>query len=205
MIFPVTFLINSQLFSSIVAHSTSTSMAIRWTCRLPHLLQQHKNYPYSTITTALTVKTTMESVNANDNKNECVKKSGTKVVKMSRVPEDSSGGECDKRIVYITAPSHAVASKLSHKLVMDGIVACVNIIPQVTSVYKWDGKIVEDAQEVLMIVKTTRGRLDDLMRVLDDEHPYDVPELISVPIWEGSEKYLKWISDETIIITPENK
>ncbi len=74
--------------------------------------------------------------------------------------------------------------------------ACINQIPGITSVYTWDGNIQQD-QEVLLIIKSTEARFDDIKKLISDEHPYDLPELIAVPVTKGLPDYLDWIKQCT--------
>ena len=76
------------------------------------------------------------------------------------------------------------------------LAACVNIVKGVRSVYRWEGKV-EDDSEVLMIVKTQRTLFDQLQRKVKEHHSYSVPEIIALPIVEGLESYIKWLRDET--------
>lgn len=87
-----------------------------------------------------------------------------------------------------------VAKKLAHGIISNKLAACVNIIPSVTSVYEWEGKIQED-NELLLMVKTQTGKVDDLSKFVRENHPYSVAEVISTPIENGNLPYLKWIHD----------
>lgn len=98
----------------------------------------------------------------------------------------------DALIVFCTCASHAEASRLAHSLVSEGVAACVNIVPAIESVYRWEGKI-ERSQEVLLLIKTTRGLFPALRESIIKLHSYDTPEVIAVPVADGSAKYLAWL------------
>lgn len=100
------------------------------------------------------------------------------------------------RIVFCTIDSAEAARSLARRLVEERLAACVNIIGNVTSVYKWEGRIEEDA-ELLLVIKTRDGRLRELMDRIGELHPYDVPEILSWPVQEGSRPYLDWVVAET--------
>jgi periplasmic divalent cation tolerance protein len=100
------------------------------------------------------------------------------------------------RIVFCTIDSADAARKLARRLVQDRLAACVNIIENVTSVYKWEGRIEEDA-ELLLVIKTQDSRLQELMDRISEIHPYDVPEILSWPVQKGSKAYLEWVVAET--------
>jgi periplasmic divalent cation tolerance protein len=95
---------------------------------------------------------------------------------------------------FVTAPNEEVAKKIARGLVESKLAACVNVIPKITSIYEWQGKIEEDT-EVMMMIKTRTSRLEDLTKYVKDNHPYDVPEVISSKIDQGNPAYLKWIGD----------
>ena len=103
------------------------------------------------------------------------------------------GGEV--RVVLVTAPDDA-AAQLSRRLVEERLVACVNIVPGVRSVYRWQGAV-EEGSEVLLIMKTRADRCDELAVRVADLHPYDVPEVLSLPVLGGGEAYLDWVRMET--------
>ncbi|KAI4484564.1 PREDICTED: protein CutA homolog [Polistes canadensis] len=104
-------------------------------------------------------------------------------------------------VAYVTVPNVEVAKKLAHDIVKNKLAACVNIIPQVISVYEWENKINEDS-ELLMMIKTRTDTVDALTDYVKKNHPYTVCEVISLPIQNGNEQYLKWISDT---VPPMNK
>lgn len=99
-------------------------------------------------------------------------------------------------VVLITAPNEDDAAKMANDLVASRLAACVNIIRNIRSIYRWQGKI-EDEAEVLMLVKTNKEFFRDLEKRVKEIHPYTVPEIIALPVIEGSAEYLLWLSQET--------
>jgi len=98
-------------------------------------------------------------------------------------------------IVMSTAPSREVALALAKTLVGRRLAACVNVIP-CTSVYRWEGEVKQD-DEHLMVIKTRRTYIDDIRDLFAEQHPYDLPELVSMEMEDGSADYLKWLGAET--------
>ena len=96
-------------------------------------------------------------------------------------------------LAFSTAPDEACARDLARALVERRIAGCVNWMP-VRSAYRWEGAVQEEG-EALLLIKTDRAQLDELRRVLDELHPYELPELIAVPIGEGSPAYLRWLRE----------
>ena len=100
-------------------------------------------------------------------------------------------------IVFITAPSSDVADQIADVLLEGKLAACVNVIPGVRSIYTWNSKRQVD-QEVLMVVKSRAELFEDkLVPAVHKIHPYDVPEIIALPVVLGSQSYLDWIQAET--------
>lgn len=99
-------------------------------------------------------------------------------------------------LVLCTAPDAETGARLARGLVQERLAACANLIPGLRSFYTWEGEVQDDA-EVQLLVKTRRGRLDEIERWLSDNHPYDVPEIIALPITGGSNAYLDWLQNET--------
>ncbi|MCL4490291.1 MAG: divalent-cation tolerance protein CutA [Nitrospirae bacterium] len=99
-------------------------------------------------------------------------------------------------IVYVTAPNEEEASKLAEALVGERLAGCANIVKGVRSIYNWQGKIEDDA-EVLMIMKTQRHLFELLSRRVKELHSYTVPEIIAMPVIEGSVDYLNWLKEVT--------
>lgn len=104
----------------------------------------------------------------------------------------------DYIIVLITAPSTEAGKQIASSLVERKLAACVNIIPSIHSIFHWEGEI-NTEEEVLLVVKS-RSKLfeDQLIPAVMELHPYDVPEIIAMPIWKGAKSYLDWIDDETL-------
>jgi periplasmic divalent cation tolerance protein len=96
-------------------------------------------------------------------------------------------------VVLVTCPSVAVARRLANELVRRRLAACVNLIRDVESVFWWQGKV-NRAREALLLMKTTAGRFEALRKVVVERHPYDVPEVIALPIRAGHEPYLAWVT-----------
>jgi periplasmic divalent cation tolerance protein len=84
------------------------------------------------------------------------------------------------------------AERIAQALVERGVAACVNVVPGVLSVYRWQGKV-EKEPELLLVIKTTAERFPDLQKELLALHPYDLPELVALPVAEGHEPYLAWL------------
>lgn len=97
-------------------------------------------------------------------------------------------------VAYVTVPSEEVAKTLAKGLVQEKLAACVNIIPKITSIYEWKGEINEDS-ELLLMIKTRTSRVNELIHYVRSNHPYEVCEVISLPIQNGNEPYLKWIGE----------
>ncbi|KXJ72830.1 divalent-cation tolerance protein CutA isoform X2 [Aedes albopictus] len=96
-------------------------------------------------------------------------------------------------IAYVTTPNANSAKELARKLIEHKLAACVNIIPGLTSIYQWEGKMNED-QEILLMIKTRTSRVDELSKFVRENHPYSVAEVITVPIENGNPPYLDWLS-----------
>ncbi|XP_066521462.1 protein CutA homolog isoform X2 [Hoplias malabaricus] len=99
---------------------------------------------------------------------------------------------------FVTCPNDTVGKELARGIVERKLAACVNILPQITSVYTWQGKIEED-NEVLLMIKTRTTKIPALAEYVRSNHPYEVAEVISLPIDQGNPPYLKWIGN----IVPE--
>ena len=95
-------------------------------------------------------------------------------------------------LVLVTIPADAETEAFARGLVETGVAACVNILPKMLSVYRWEGEV-ESEGEHQVLIKTTSAGVPSLWQRVRDLHPYDVPEFIVVPIIDGNEAYLKWI------------
>ncbi|MGB9339499.1 MAG: divalent-cation tolerance protein CutA [Polyangiales bacterium] len=99
-------------------------------------------------------------------------------------------------IVLCTAPDQASAERLAKGLVGERLAACVNAIPGLKSFYRWQGKVETDS-EIQLLIKTRRGRFDELAAWLKANHPYDVPEIVAVAAERVSDGYLAWAVEQT--------
>lgn len=102
----------------------------------------------------------------------------------------------EARILFSTVDSEEAALQIARRLVDERLAACVSIIPNVTSVYKWKGAR-EEAREYLLVVKTSSERLDALILRLREIHPYEVPEAIAFSVEKGDPPYLDWLASAT--------
>jgi periplasmic divalent cation tolerance protein len=100
----------------------------------------------------------------------------------------------DKQIVLTTAGSEDEAHKIAHYLVEQKLAACVNMIPRIESIYRWQGKV-ESSQEWLLTIKTDAGKFTAVRDAIGKLHSYDLPECIAVNVEDGSSEYLQWLAD----------
>ena len=98
----------------------------------------------------------------------------------------------DKLMILTTAGSEAEAQKIANQLVERRLAACVNIIPRIHSVYRWQGKV-DAAEEFLLLIKTTKSRTAEVQAVIRELHSYDLPEFVVISMEDGSAEYLEWI------------
>ncbi len=99
-------------------------------------------------------------------------------------------------LVYCTCPDHDTALRIAKALVDQQLAACVNVVPGLTSVYRWQGRT-ETAQEVLLLIKTRQAVYPELEAALLAMHPYELPEIIAVSLTHGLPAYLQWVETET--------
>ncbi len=98
-------------------------------------------------------------------------------------------------VVLLTAPDAEVGARLARALVAEGLAACVNVVPGVRSIYRWQGELHDDA-EVLLVAKTCADRAEALGARVRELHPYELPELVRLPLAGGSASYLDWVRGE---------
>jgi periplasmic divalent cation tolerance protein len=109
----------------------------------------------------------------------------------------SGHNPADFIVVFMTAPDGETAGRIARTLVEEGLVACVNIVPGLRSIYRWEGKLCDDS-EVLCLCKTRAQRFAALRERVLSLHPYSVPEIIAVPLTAGSAPYLDWLAQSTV-------
>src|ERR1700740_1264201 len=102
----------------------------------------------------------------------------------------------DKRLVLTTCGSFEEARSIAHALVERRLAACVNIVPQIESVYRWQGKI-ESATEWLLIIKTQASKFPEVCATIKSLHSYDLPECIMIEVDAGSQPYLDWVKENS--------
>jgi periplasmic divalent cation tolerance protein len=98
-------------------------------------------------------------------------------------------------VVLTTVDSAELGRKIASALVDAGLAACVNIVPGVRSIYRWQGRVC-DEEELLLVIKTTAERFEDVRRHIRSLHTYQVPEVISLPIAGGDDDYISWLRDQ---------
>ncbi|XP_065510914.1 protein CutA [Caloenas nicobarica] len=114
----------------------------------------------------------------------------------SGVPPGVPNDPGDLSAAFVTCPNETVAKELARAMVEKRLAACVNILPHVTSIYSWQGKLEEDG-EVLLMIKTRSSRIPALAAFVRSAHPYEVPEVVAVPVTQGNPPYLQWVRDST--------
>lgn len=102
----------------------------------------------------------------------------------------------DKCVTFVTAASMQEAKRIARRLVESRLAACVNIVGMVLSIYRWKGKVM-DGKEVLLLIKSKRSSFAEVVKIVRASHSYTTPEIISIPVIEGSQDYLAWIDAST--------
>jgi len=98
------------------------------------------------------------------------------------------------RVVFVTVPMD-IADKMAKAIVENRLAACSSVVSTVKSYYYWEGQL-KNEHESLLILKTTMSKIDDLITFIKSEHPYDVPEIIAMPVAEGLPDYVNWVIEE---------
>lgn len=104
-------------------------------------------------------------------------------------------------VVHCSCPDAEVAARIARALVDERLAACVQAVPGVTSTYRWEGEVQVDA-EALLLIKTTRARIDGVKQRVAELHPYDAPELLVLEVVDGAPDYLAWVEAATTATTP---
>ncbi len=102
----------------------------------------------------------------------------------------------DALVVLCTCPDEATATEIATALLAEELAACVNCVPGIRSMYRWDGQI-RDETEVLLVIKTSTARFEALETLLRARHPYEMPEILALPVVAGAHDYLNWIRQAT--------
>ena len=96
------------------------------------------------------------------------------------------------RVVLVTAPDTETAARIARALVEERLIACANLVPGIRSIYRWEGKIADEA-EVLLVLKTRASACSAVAARVKALHPYALPEVVALPVVDGSEAYLDWV------------
>lgn len=116
---------------------------------------------------------------------------------MSDAKTGGAAGDGTPAVMLLcTVPNAEIGRSIAHAVVKERLAACVNLVPGLTSIYRWEGVVQED-QEVLLLLKTRPERVERLTKSLIELHPYDVPEVLTFPSTGGHQAYLAWIRGET--------
>lgn len=99
-------------------------------------------------------------------------------------------------MVITNLPDRATAERIADTLVTEDVAACVNVLTECTSIYRWEGKL-EHSREVPLLIKTTKAAYPQLEKMLRKLHPYDLPEIVALPVTAGLPEYLTWVAQET--------
>lgn len=110
--------------------------------------------------------------------------------------ENTDAEEAPAVVLLCTVPNLEIGRSIARAVVNERLAACVNLVPGLTSIYRWEGAVQED-QEVLLVLKTRPERVERLTGSLIELHPYDVPEVLTFPTTGGHDAYLAWIRAET--------
>ncbi len=109
---------------------------------------------------------------------------------------EAEGGAPDLVVALSTAPDAEQAERIARALVEERLIACANLVPGLTSIYRWEGAV-QAEPEVLLVMKTRRALVPRLKERLSGLHPYEVPELVVTPLVDGLDPYCRWVRDST--------
>ncbi|MBN2708263.1 MAG: divalent-cation tolerance protein CutA [Calditrichaceae bacterium] len=101
-------------------------------------------------------------------------------------------------IIYCTSPSNEISEKIIKELLSSKVAACCSILPGIHSHYIWEGKI-ENQTEFLLMIKTREENFNTIEKIILDVHPYETPEILAVPVYQGNEKYISWINQVVMV------
>jgi periplasmic divalent cation tolerance protein len=99
-------------------------------------------------------------------------------------------------VILCTVPDRGSGERIARSLVQERLAGCVNLVPGVVSTFRWEGEVKEE-QELLMIIKTAAGRFEAVREAIIKLHPYDIPEVIALPITEADPKYIAWLTENS--------
>lgn len=117
--------------------------------------------------------------------------------KMPELIDESVLNAEDILLVVTTISNNVAAKKLAHQIISNRLAACCNIIPDISSIYTWNNELYAE-NEHLIVIKTTKNRYLELEAFIQEQHPYEVPEIISFSAQDCSKKYLSWVLKQTI-------
>jgi len=101
-------------------------------------------------------------------------------------------------VIFVTVPNKEEAEKISSALIEQELIACANILPGVSSVFKWKGEICRE-QEIMLIIKSIPEKFESIASRIKELHSYEVPEIIALPVVNGSKDYLDWVRESTVL------
>ena len=108
----------------------------------------------------------------------------------------SQSGAGDVRVLLVTAPDAETGAQIARALVEERLIACANLVPGIRSIYRWEGQVTDEA-EVLLVLKTRASRCAAVAARVKALHPYELPEVLALPVTGGSEPYLAWVAAES--------
>lgn len=100
------------------------------------------------------------------------------------------------QMIFCTCPDRATATSIASALVDARLAACANLVPGVLSIYRWEGRV-EQEEEVLLVIKARAAAFERVREAIETRHPYDVPEVLAVPVEAGNPDYLTWLEEST--------